>query len=196
MNPGWKAGLLTSTVGFTALTERSHPGECIFEARWAATPTGSRGAGGQDRPACCGQAPKLIAGILGASPHLSGGDLVSTMGTVGAGAMVVGSAAFAAAGAIRGAAAAGAGASSTPGGSLKSAQLPLPPSGPGGANGGTPQPPPPQGPSSAAQKSGAGAATAASSQVKPKGRLASLRIPPDTAPQAAPPRFNIDHHDD
>jgi type IV secretion system protein TrbL len=57
--------------------------------------------------ALCWQAPKLVAGVLGGSPSLTGGDLVSTVGMITTGAAVLGSGAVAvggwAAGAARGA---------------------------------------------------------------------------------------------
>jgi type IV secretion system protein TrbL len=44
--------------------------------------------------ALCWQAPKLVAGVMGGSPALTGGDLLSTGATVAAGGLAVGAAAF------------------------------------------------------------------------------------------------------
>ena len=44
--------------------------------------------------ALCWQAPKLVAGVMGGSPALTGGDLVSTGTTMAAGALALGAAAF------------------------------------------------------------------------------------------------------
>ncbi len=44
--------------------------------------------------ALCWHIPKLLAGILGGSPSLNGGDVVSTIGTMRGAAMVVGSGAM------------------------------------------------------------------------------------------------------
>jgi type IV secretion system protein TrbL len=148
----------------------------------------------------CWQAPKLIAGILGASPHLSGGDLVSTVGTIGAGAMVLGSAAFAAAGgaatAIRGAAAGGGGGGAAGASAIGAGAAPPPPPPPAGAGGSAAaQPAPPSSAGGAGLKPPSpmpGNGTARNS----RSRFANFRLPPDAAPQAAPPRFNIHHHDD
>jgi type IV secretion system protein TrbL len=44
--------------------------------------------------ALCWQAPKLVAGVMGGSPALTGGDLLSTGTTTAAGALALGAAAF------------------------------------------------------------------------------------------------------
>lgn len=54
--------------------------------------------------ALCWQAPKLVAGVLGGSPSLTGGDLVSTVGMITTGAAVLGSSAVAVGGWAAGAA--------------------------------------------------------------------------------------------
>lgn len=133
----------------------------------------------------CWQIPKLFSAVLGGSPALSGGDLVSTSAFIGSSAFAVGSLGMSAIGAAVGAA-----------GTATSGGVPpmLPPSeGPGGGTatvpppstpppaGGAPQPAPPQ----AEPSSGVG---------KPR-RRAPGPVPPDSAPHAAPPRMPIDHAD-
>jgi type IV secretion system protein TrbL len=50
--------------------------------------------------ALCWQAPKLVAGVMGGSPALTGGDLLNTATTTAAGALAVGAAAFTAGGSL------------------------------------------------------------------------------------------------
>jgi type IV secretion system protein TrbL len=102
----------------------------------------------------CWQVPKLFAAVLGGSPALSGGDLVSTgTAVVGGAAMVASLGAGAVAAAAGGtAAAAGGGATSASGGGASSTVASVGgASGAGGAAGGGSVPPPsspPRGPSS------------------------------------------------
>lgn len=95
----------------------------------------------------CWQIPKLFAAVLGGSPALTGGDLVSTVTTLGSAAMMVGATAVAGASiAAGGARAAGAGgAAGGSGGSAGAAGIL-------GMGGGGPKQPPP--PSGAAAKNG------------------------------------------
>ena len=67
---------------------------------------------------CCWQIPKLFAAVIGGSPALTGGDLVSTAAVVGGAAFAVGGAAVAGVGALAGGggAAAGTGSSASAGG--------------------------------------------------------------------------------
>lgn len=48
--------------------------------------------------AICWQIPKLLAGVLGGSPSFTGGDVISTAGTIGSGAFLAGSTLFGALG--------------------------------------------------------------------------------------------------
>jgi type IV secretion system protein TrbL len=67
---------------------------------------------------CCWQIPKLFAAVIGGSPALTGGDLVSTAAVVGGAALAVGGAAVAGVGALAGggSAATGTGSAASTGG--------------------------------------------------------------------------------
>jgi type IV secretion system protein TrbL len=88
----------------------------------------------------CWQIPKLFAAVLGGSPALTGGDLVSTVTTLGSAAVMVGAGAAAGAGLLAGGARAAAAGGAAAGGSSGGAAGLL------GSGGGAPvQPPPPSG---------------------------------------------------
>ncbi len=88
----------------------------------------------------CWQIPKLFAAVLGGSPALTGGDLVSTVTTLGSAAVMVGAGALAGAGLLAGGARAAAAGGVAAGGSSGGAAGLL------GSGGGAPvQPPPPSG---------------------------------------------------
>jgi type IV secretion system protein TrbL len=173
----------------------------------------------------CWQIPKLFSAVLGGSPALSGGDLVSAGSS-----LVVGAAALAAAGAgtvgvmaggartlggLGAATSAGAGsgpmgggggvgATGTGGGSV-------PPPGPTGSGqpfGGAPRQPDPPGPSGLSSAAeiippgypGTGGKTqqkggSMSQRVRSLGHRLNSVVPPDHAPHATPPRMDIDHHE-
>jgi type IV secretion system protein TrbL len=109
----------------------------------------------------CWQIPKLFAAVLGGSPALTGGDLVSTVTTLGSAAMMVGAGALAGAGLLAGGARAAAAGGAAAGGSSGGAAgllesggnapvQPPPPSGGGtggrasGSEVSSKQPPPPK----------------------------------------------------
>jgi type IV secretion system protein TrbL len=148
----------------------------------------------------CWQIPKLFSAVLGGSPALSGGDLISTGGFVGGGALAIGSLGMSAIGAAVG----GAGELSTAGaaaggeaGAAGSGAPPTPPPPSNPSPGGGTVPPPTTPPS----PSGGGSAQPAPPQIETPSGVTSLRrrfstqIPPDSAPHAAPPRMPIDHAD-
>jgi type IV secretion system protein TrbL len=148
----------------------------------------------------CWQIPKLFAAVLGGSPALTGGDLVSSSAFLAGGAVAVGSlgagAAAGAAGLLGAGTATGAGASA--GGSTGSAggaQAMLASAGSNGS-GSTVQPPAraPAPESSGPQQPLAPLRSAARNLADMRRGPAS-QIPPDAGPHAAPPRMNIDEND-
>jgi hypothetical protein len=146
----------------------------------------------------CWQIPKLFAAVLGGSPALSGGDLVSSGTFIAGGAMAVGSMGLSLLGAAAGATgllSSGAGvAGSTAGTSSSPAMLAAAGSNSGGA--GTmpppanPPPPPSGGPSQPAAPSGDATRNTAGTH-----RRISSQIPPDSGPHATPPRLNLDQNE-
>lgn len=129
----------------------------------------------------CWQIPKVFAAVLGGSPALTGGDLISSTAFVAGSAVAIGTlaagTAAAAASSARalfvGAEAIGTGSSSVP-----------PPAAPppdiGGAGPRQPPPPPRGGPAGA---------------VESFRRRVTSQIPPDSGPHATPPKMNLDHHE-
>jgi type IV secretion system protein TrbL len=147
----------------------------------------------------CWQIPKLFAAVLGGSPALSGGDLISSGTFIAGGAMAVGSLGLSALGAAAGATAllssgtgAAAAGSSTSAG--RSAPLMIGSVGSHGNGSGTVSPPanPPSPPSSGPTPPSTPVSDAARS-VSSMNRRISSQVPPDSAPHATPPRLNIDH---
>src|SRR3954447_552191 len=146
----------------------------------------------------CWQIPKLFAAVLGGSPALSGGDLVSTGAFVAGGAMAVGSLGVSAAGAAAGAAgllsaggaAGGGGAGPSSGAGSSSAMLAS--AGSKGGGSGTVPPPtaPPSAPSSGSSQPAAPLSDAARNLTSTPRRISS-QMPPDAGPHATPPRLNI-----
>ncbi len=147
----------------------------------------------------CWQIPKLFAAVLGGSPALTGGDLVSTVTTLGSAAVMVGAGALAGAGLLAGGARAAAAGGSIAGGSSGAAGLL-------GSGGGAPAQPPP--PSGGASSPGAPSQVANKQPSPPKPAVSNVssaasrlrRTPPrwfpsDAAPHPTPPRLNIDHHE-
>jgi type IV secretion system protein TrbL len=112
----------------------------------------------------CWQIPKLFAAVLGGSPALTGGDLVSSVATLGSAAVMVGAGALAGAGLFAGGARAAAAGGAAAGGSSGGAAGLL------GSGGGAPvQPPPPTG----GATSRAGFSEVASRQPPPPNRTVS-----------------------
>src|SRR5579884_3856662 len=147
----------------------------------------------------CWQIPKLFAAVLGGAPALTGGDLVSTVTTLGSAAVMVGASALAGAGLLAGGARAAAAGGSIAGGSSGAAGLL-------GSGGGAPAQPPP--PSGGASSPGAPSQVANKQPSPPKPAVSNVssaaswlrRTPPrwfpsDAAPHPTPPRLNIDHHE-
>jgi type IV secretion system protein TrbL len=151
----------------------------------------------------CWQIPKLFAAVLGGSPALTGGDLVSSSAFLAGGAVAVGSlgvgAATSAAGLLgTGGAAAGGGVSAggSTAGSGGGGQAMLASAGSNGGGGNT-VPPPPRTPptgSSGPQQPLAPLRNAARN-ITDMRRGPASQIPPDGGPHAAPPRMNIDLND-
>ena len=150
----------------------------------------------------CWQIPKLFAAVLGGSPALSGGDLVSTGAFVAGGAMAVGSLGVSAVGAAAGAAgllssgaAGGAGAAGSSSGAGSSSAM-LASAGSKGGGSGTVPPPttPPSAPSSGSSQPAAPLSDAARNLTSTPRRISS-QVPPDAGPHATPPRLNIDHNE-
>lgn len=151
----------------------------------------------------CWQIPKLFAAVLGGSPALSGGDLVSTGAFVAGGAMAVGSLGVSAVGAAAGAAglltsgaAGGAGAASSGSAGAGSSSAMLASAGSKGGGSGTVPPPtsPPSTPSSRPSQPAAPLSDAARNLTNTPRRISS-QVPPDSGPHATPPRLNIDHNE-
>ena len=160
----------------------------------------------------CWQIPKLFAAVLGGSPALSGGDLVSTGAFVAGGAVAVGSLGLSAVGAAAGGAgllssgaAGGAGAAGSSSAGTGSSSAMLASAGSKGGGGGTvpppttPPSPPSSGPSqptapSAPSQPAAPMSDAARNLTGMHRRIAS-QVPPDSGPHATPPRLNIDHNE-
>ena len=150
----------------------------------------------------CWQIPKLFAAVLGGSPALSGGDLVSSSAFVAGGAVALGSLGLsglgAAAGATRlltaGAATGGsAGSSAASGSSAGSSML----ASVGASGSGTGTVTPPANPSSTPSRptQPAPPLSDAVRNLSGTNRRISSQIPPDSAPHATPPRLNIDQHE-
>jgi type IV secretion system protein TrbL len=136
----------------------------------------------------CWQIPKLFAAVLGGSPALTGGDLVSTVTTLGSAAVMVGAGALAGAGLLAGGArAAAAGGAAAGGGSGGAAGLL-------GSGGGAPvQPPPPSGGGAGRRASGSEVSSKQQPPPKPASggnaatssdtvRVADSPAPPSNAP--------------
>lgn len=147
--------------------------------------------------------PKLFAAVLGGSPALSGGDLVSSGAFVAGGALAVGSIGLSALGAVAGAsgllssgAAAGGGVagSSSAGASSSPAMLASVGSNPGGS--GTVPPPtnPSPAPSRGPSQPSAPLSDAAKNLTGLHRRISS-QVPPDAGPHATPPKMNLDHNE-
>ncbi len=151
----------------------------------------------------CWQIPKLFAAVLGGSPALSGGDLVSTGAFVAGGAMAVGSLGLSAVGAAAGAAgllssgaAGGAGAAgSVPGLALRLRCSPR-----RAPRAAVAEPflrqrlrlrRHPAGPRNLLAPTAADAAR----NLTGMHRRISSQVPPDSGPHATPPRLNIDHNE-
>jgi type IV secretion system protein TrbL len=143
----------------------------------------------------CWQIPKLFAAVLGGSPALSGGDLVSSGAFVAGGAIALGSAALGAAGSAAGLLSAGA----TAGGGTTGASSPpamLASAGSSGGGSGTVPPPasPSTSPAGGSSQPSAPMSDAARNLSGMHRRIAS-RFPPDSGPHATPPRLNIDQNE-
>jgi len=150
----------------------------------------------------CWQIPKLFAAVLGGSPALSGGDLVSTGAFVAGGAMAVGSLGVSAVGAAAGAAgllssgaAGGTGAAGSSSGVGSSSAMLASAGSKGGGNGTVPPPTtPPSAPSSGSSQPAAPLSDAARNLTSTPRRISS-QVPPDAGPHATPPKLNIDHNE-
>jgi type IV secretion system protein TrbL len=151
----------------------------------------------------CWQIPKLFAAVLGGSPALSGGDLVSSGAFVAGGAVAVGSLGLGALGAATGAtrllaarvATGGSVGLSPTSGSTTSSSM-LASVGSNGNGSGTVTPPanPPSPPSSRPAQP-APPLSDTVRNLSGTNRRISSQIPPDSAPHATPPRLNIDQHE-
>lgn len=150
----------------------------------------------------CWQIPKLFAAVLGGSPALTGGDLVSSGAFLAGSAMGVGSMGATSLGGLAGASAllpsglsgvAGA-ASGSAGVGAASAMLASAGSKDGGS--GTIPPPstPPAPPSSRSSQPAAPLGGIAGNLSSTTRRMSS-QVPPDSGPHATPPRMDIDHHE-
>jgi type IV secretion system protein TrbL len=147
----------------------------------------------------CWQIPKLFAAVLGGSPALSGGDLVSSGAFVAGGAMAVGSMALGAAAGATGLLSSGAAGGATSAGSSSAASAPpamLASAGSNGGGSGTVPPPtsPPSSPSGGPSQPTAPLSDAARNLSGMQRRISS-QVPPDAGPHATPPRLNIDHNE-
>lgn len=170
----------------------------------------------------CWQIPKLFAAVLGGSPALSGGDLVSSASVLAGGAVALGSAALTGGASLAaGGAAAGRGmlaiseaaaATSIPS-SIAGLGSSFSATGHGATvfssgSGGGPTPPPPEPAASSSPKPPSPTTHASPTEnSSPKVRTAKVQsprntiqnlgrqIPSDSAPHAAPPRMNIDHEE-
>jgi type IV secretion system protein TrbL len=148
----------------------------------------------------CWQIPKLFAAVLGGSPALGGGDLVSSAAFVAGGAVAVGSMGVSAiAGVSDAARALTAGLSSgTPGmGAVSGTTVPPPtvaPAAPTGGGGGTGTVPPPRTSNSTSAPAPPASADSARNVSTLTQRL-SPQLPPDGAPHASPPRLNLEDHE-
>ena len=131
----------------------------------------------------CWQIPKLFAAVLGGSPALSGGDLVSTGAFIGGGALALANTvggALASASFLPSSAASAAPVNATPA-MLASV---------GPANSATTAAPPPPPSPNPSQPSAPLPDAARLADIR---RYASTQLPPDSAPHASPPRMNLDH---
>ncbi len=151
----------------------------------------------------CWQIPKLFAAVLGGSPALSRGDLISSGAFVAGGAVAVGSLGLSALGAAAGAtrvltagAGAGASASSSAGSGAAANSSIVASVGSNGSGTGTVTPPanPPSAPSSRPAQPAAPIGDAVRNLSSTNRRISS-QIPSDSAPHATPPRLNIDQHE-
>ena len=147
----------------------------------------------------CWQIPKLFAAVLGGSPALSGGDLISSGAFVAAGAAAIGSAGLGALSSAAGAArslssgAAGAASGSTAGSSPASSMLSSV-----GSNSGGGTVPPPSSPSSG---QGGGSSQPRAPFSNPAQNLTGMhrriasQVPPDSSAHSTPPRLNLEQHE-
>jgi type IV secretion system protein TrbL len=140
----------------------------------------------------CWQIPKLFAAVLGGSPALTGGDLISSSAFVAGSAVAVGSMATAGIGsAVAGIRSLTAGAS-TLGGATEA-----------GAAGSHAALPAPTNPSSTGSSGSSSTVTPPSAPSAPRSgpvapdvrRHLTTRPPSDSGPHAAPPRMNFEHHE-
>jgi type IV secretion system protein TrbL len=151
----------------------------------------------------CWQIPKLFAAVLGGSPALSGGDLISSGAFVAGSAVAVGSLGLSALGAATGAtrllatrAATGGsvGPSATSGSTTSSSMLAsVGSNGNGSGTVASPANPPSTSASRPAQPAPPLSDTVRN--LSSTNRRISSQIPPDSAPHATPPRLNIDQHE-
>ena len=151
----------------------------------------------------CWQIPKLFAAVLGGSPALSGGDLVSSGAFVAGGTMALGSMGLSALGAtagVTGQVSTGA-ASGASAGSATSAGTSSPPAmlasvGSNGGGSGTVPPPanPPSAPAGGPSQPSPPISDAVRNLTGMHRRISS-QVPPDSGPHATPPRLNLDHNE-
>jgi type IV secretion system protein TrbL len=145
----------------------------------------------------CWQIPKLFAAVLGGSPALTGGDLVSSGAFLAGGALAVGSTGIgtgaAASGLLLGNSLNGgsAGLAGSPGVGGSPPLLPTPDAGGGTAA----TPPPPSRPPETNSLGSRQPAAPGRSMAKFGAGFLRPQIPPDAGPHASPPRMNIDHND-
>jgi type IV secretion system protein TrbL len=142
----------------------------------------------------CWQIPKLFAAVLGGSPALSGGDLVSSGGFVAGGTIAVASTALSALGAAAGAtgllsSGSGAGGGMSAGGSSSAGAI----ASVGSKTTGSVPPPSPT-PSGTSSQPSAPLSDMAKN-ITGMHRRISAQVPADSGPHAAPPRMNLDHNE-
>jgi type IV secretion system protein TrbL len=152
----------------------------------------------------CWQIPKLFAAVLGGSPALGGGDLVSSTAFVAGGAVAVGSMGLSAIEGVSGSARALTArlSGSTPGIPV-AAGTTVPPStvttgaatGSGEKTGSVPPPRDANSAQSATSQQPAPPPADSARNVQALTRRLPAQMPPDAAPHASPPRLNLEDHE-
>lgn len=152
----------------------------------------------------CWQIPKLFAAVLGGSPALGGGDLVSSAAFVAGGAVAVGSMGLSAIEGVSGAARGlTAGLSSSTPGIPATSGTTIPPStvssgvptGGGERTGSVPPPRESNSAQSAPSQQPAPPPADSARNVQALTRRLPAQMPPDAAPHASPPRLNLEDHE-
>lgn len=152
----------------------------------------------------CWQIPKLFAAVLGGSPALTGGDLVSSSAFLAGGAVAVGSLGVGAASGVAGLLGSGRGGTGgvdglgLSGGTAPSAgggaPAMLTAAGSNGPGGTAPPPPRPADPGGSSPQQPLAPLRSAARNLTDTRRGPASQIPPDAGPHAAPPRMNLEDH--